>query len=159
MVCMAFLFWVWVGRIFGRKTPITAGSILKRGGLVTAAVLLIAFFLIYFLPVGTPTGDRIAKASERAAQIMIPAFQVLLLLFFVDLARRRRKACQWGPQQVQKTSWLSAAGIVLAIVLTVLGPAQPGSPLAILSIVLLYFCVYTLSKALFRKVDLRKASG
>ena len=38
------------------------------------------------------------------------------------------------------------------------GPAQPGSPLAIFSIALTLYSVYVLSKALYRKSDLKRSA-
>ena len=58
--------------------------------------------------------------------------QVLLILVVINVARTRRKTTTWALQQLRWRLWLSIVGIVIGLVLPTLGPAQPGSPLALL---------------------------
>jgi hypothetical protein len=83
--------------------------------------------------------------------------QVLLILVVINVARTRRKKTTWALQQLRWRLWLSIVGIVIGLVLPTLGPAQPGSPLALLSIVLTLYSVFVLSKALYRKTDLKRS--
>lgn len=82
--------------------------------------------------------------------------QVLLVLVAINVARTRRNKTTWGLQQLRWRLWLSIVGIIVGLVLPVLGPAQPGSPLAIFSIALTLFSVFVLSKAPYRKTDLNR---
>jgi len=83
--------------------------------------------------------------------------QVLLILVVINVARTRRKKTTWALQQLRWRLWLSIVGIVIGLVLPTLGPAQPGSPLALLSIALTLYSVFVLSKALYRKIDLKRS--
>jgi uncharacterized membrane protein YfcA len=84
--------------------------------------------------------------------------QVLLVLVAINVARTRRHKTPWALQQLRWRLWLSMVGIIVGLVLPMLGPAQPGSPLAIFSIALTLYSVYVLSKALYRKTDLKKSA-
>jgi len=83
--------------------------------------------------------------------------QVLLILVVINVARTRRKTTTWALQQLRWRLWLSIVGIVIGLVLPTLEPAQPGSPLALLSIALTLYSVFVLSKALYRKTDLKRS--
>ena len=83
--------------------------------------------------------------------------QVLLILVVINVARTRRKTTTWALQQLRWRLWLSIVGIVIGLVLPTLGPAEPGSPLALLSIALTLYSVFVLSKALYRKTDLKRS--
>jgi hypothetical protein len=84
--------------------------------------------------------------------------QVLLILVTINVARTRRIKTTWGLQQLRWRLWLSIVGMIVGLVLPMLGPAQPGSPLAIASITLTLSSVFVLSKTLYRKTDLNRQS-
>lgn len=84
--------------------------------------------------------------------------QILLILVTINTARTRRSKTTWASQQLRWRLWLSIVGIVVGSVLPMLGPAQPGSPLAILSIALTLYSVFVLSKVLYRKSDLKRSA-
>ena len=83
--------------------------------------------------------------------------QVLLILVVISVARTRREKMTWALQQLRWRLWLSIVGVVVGLVLPALGPAQPGSPMALLSIALTLYSVFVLSKALYRKTDLKRS--
>jgi hypothetical protein len=85
--------------------------------------------------------------------------QMLLVLVAINVARTRRDKTTWALQQLRWRLWLSIVGIVVGLVLPTLGPAQPGSPLAIFSIALTLYSVFVLSKALYRKSDLKRPTA
>jgi hypothetical protein len=89
--------------------------------------------------------------------VIILVGQVLLILVVISAARARRDKVTWTLQQLRNRMWLSMVGVIVGLVLPVLGPAQPGSPMAILSIVLTLYSVFVLSKALYRKTDLKRS--
>lgn len=85
--------------------------------------------------------------------------QVLLILVVINVARTRRNKATWALPQLRKRLWLSIVGIIVGLVLPMLGPAQPGSPVAILSVALTLYSIFVLSKALYRKTDLKKSTA
>lgn len=84
--------------------------------------------------------------------------QILIILIVINAARKRRGKCNWPLKQAQKRMRLGIVGVVAALSLPLLIPAiQPASPMAILTIMLMLYSVFILSKALYRKTDLRKS--
>jgi hypothetical protein len=91
--------------------------------------------------------------------VIVLVGQAVLILVAINAARARRDKVTWTLQQLRKKLWLSMIGIIVGLVLPVLGPAQPGSPMAIFSIVLTLYSVFVLSKALYRKTDLKRSTA
>lgn len=84
--------------------------------------------------------------------------QILIILVVINTARRRRAKCNWQLEQAQKRMRLGIVGVVVALSLPPLIPAmQPASPAAILTVMLMLYSVFILSRALYRKTDLRKS--
>ena len=83
-------------------------------------------------------------------------FQILLILLVINAARKRRGKCDWKLEQARKRIWLATVGVVVGNILPILSRAQPSSPIAILSVALMLYSVFILSKALYRKADLRR---
>ena len=84
--------------------------------------------------------------------------QALLVLVVINAARKQRAKCDWQRDKTRKRMWLAVVGVILGFVLPILGPAQNGSPIAILSIALMLYSVFILSKACYRKADLRNSN-
>jgi type III secretory pathway component EscV len=82
-------------------------------------------------------------------------FQGAVILFLVYWAGRKRLSCTWTKQETNRYLWTTAFGILLTMVLPVSIAINPGSPLALFTVLMQWICVYTLSKAIYRKNDLR----
>lgn len=82
--------------------------------------------------------------------------QVLVILVAINAARKSRNKTTWTLTQLHWRMWLSIVGAVIGLLLPMFGPAQPGSPNAILCIALTLLGVFVFAKALYRKTDLRK---
>ena len=84
--------------------------------------------------------------------------QVLMILVAINVARKGRNQTTWTLTQLRWRMLLSTLGAAIGLLLPVLGPAQPGSPNAILCIAVTFLSVFIFAKALYRKTDLRKVA-
>ncbi len=82
--------------------------------------------------------------------------RVLMIPVGINVARKSRDKTTWTLTQLHWRMWLSIVGFVVGLLLPMLGPAQPGSPNAILCIALTLLSVLVFAKTLHRKTDLRK---
>jgi hypothetical protein len=82
--------------------------------------------------------------------------QVLMALVAINVARKSRNQTTWTLTQLHWRMLLSIVGAVIGLLLPTLGPAQPGSPNAILCIAATLLSVFVFAKAVYRKTDLRK---
>jgi len=81
--------------------------------------------------------------------------QILMILIVINAARTRRGKCNWELEQTQKRMRL--VGIIMALVLPLFINAPPTSLLAIFIVALMLYSVFILSRALYRKADLRRS--
>jgi hypothetical protein len=92
-------------------------------------------------------------------RLAVLAAQVLFILLAISAAGTRRSKTAWTVPQLRWRLRLSIMGVVVGLVLPLLGPAQPGSRLAILCLALTLYSVFVLSKALYRKAYLKVTPG
>ena len=83
--------------------------------------------------------------------------QILMILIVINAARTRRGKCNWELEQTQKRMRLGIVGIIMALVLPLFINAPPTSLLAIFIVALMLYSVFILSRALYRKADLRRS--
>ena len=81
---------------------------------------------------------------------------VLMILVAITVARKSRNKTTWTLNQLHWRMLLSMVGAAIGLLMPILGPAQHGSPNAILCIALTLLSVFVFAKALYRKTDLRK---
>jgi hypothetical protein len=93
---------------------------------------------------------------DMASQLASFLASLVPVLVAIKVAKDRRGNCYWPLNKAKSQIWVSVM-IILASQVVVFAPAQPFSPLALLSILVEAFGVYRLSRAIYRKRDLAKA--
>jgi hypothetical protein len=88
---------------------------------------------------------------------IIPFLAVLLpILISIKIAKDRRKSCAWGLNEANG-QMIGASLMILLSQLVVFTRAEPLSLVGIGSALLLWYGVYRLARAIYRKRDLKHA--
>lgn len=102
--------------------------------------------------------DRIALFLIAHEWLIKIPFVLLPILIAVKIAKSRRKNCNWSRSEANSNIWLA----VLLVLLSQLGLLvlfqripEPGSPASIASSLLLWYGVYLMARAVYRRLDLR----